>query len=209
MGCILFSRGSSRLKPDSSTLQADSLLSDSPGKPINSHKTPKSYSLFGHQTAESHCQVAPPLRRLVLCRSEASVLRFRPPPHPPPPWSPGLFLRQQHLHPPVTQAGNQGETSLHILSHHPPVVPHLSLASSPLLTQLIQSPPLGVSTPSGLSQRLQAILPTGINTDLKNLLAAAAAAAKSLQLCLILYDLIDGSPPGSPVPGILQARLLE
>ena len=35
------------------------------------------------------------------------------------------------------------------------------------------------------------------------------AAAKSLQLCLILCDTIDGSPPGSPVPGILQARTLE
>ena len=38
---------------------------------------------------------------------------------------------------------------------------------------------------------------------------AAAAAAKSLQLCLILCDPIDGSPPGSPFPGILQARTLE
>ena len=37
----------------------------------------------------------------------------------------------------------------------------------------------------------------------------AAAAAKSLQLCPTLYDPIDGSPPGSPVPGILQARTLE
>ena len=37
----------------------------------------------------------------------------------------------------------------------------------------------------------------------------AAAAAKSLQLCLILHDPIDSSPPGSPVPGILQARTLE
>ena len=38
---------------------------------------------------------------------------------------------------------------------------------------------------------------------------AAAAAAKSLQSCLTLYDPIDGSPPGSPVPGILQAKTLE
>ena len=37
----------------------------------------------------------------------------------------------------------------------------------------------------------------------------AAAAAKLLQLCLILCDPIDGSPLGSPVPGILQARILE
>ena len=39
--------------------------------------------------------------------------------------------------------------------------------------------------------------------------SAAAAAAKSLQSCLTLCDPIDGSPPGSPVPGILQARTLE
>ena len=38
---------------------------------------------------------------------------------------------------------------------------------------------------------------------------AAAAAAKSLQSCPTLCDPIDGSPPGSPVPGILQARKLE
>ena len=38
---------------------------------------------------------------------------------------------------------------------------------------------------------------------------AAATAAKSLQSCLTLWDPIDGSPPGSPVPGILQARTLE
>ena len=36
-----------------------------------------------------------------------------------------------------------------------------------------------------------------------------AAAAKSLQSCLTLCDPIDGSPPGSAVPGILQARILE
>ena len=38
---------------------------------------------------------------------------------------------------------------------------------------------------------------------------AAAAAAKLLQSCPTLCDPIDGSPPGSPVPGILQARTLE
>ena len=38
---------------------------------------------------------------------------------------------------------------------------------------------------------------------------AAAAAAKWLQSCLTLCNPIDGSPPGSPVPGILQARTLE
>ena len=39
--------------------------------------------------------------------------------------------------------------------------------------------------------------------------SAAAAAAKSLQLCPTLCDPIDGSPPGSPIPGILQERTLE
>ena len=37
----------------------------------------------------------------------------------------------------------------------------------------------------------------------------AAAAAKSLQLCLTLCDSIDGSPPGYSVPVVLQARTLE
>ena len=37
----------------------------------------------------------------------------------------------------------------------------------------------------------------------------AAAAAKSLQSCPTLCDPIDGGPPGSPIPGILQERTLE
>ena len=41
------------------------------------------------------------------------------------------------------------------------------------------------------------------------LFTIAAAAAKSLQLCPTLCDPIDSNPPGSPVPGILQARTLE
>ena len=40
-------------------------------------------------------------------------------------------------------------------------------------------------------------------------IAAAAAAAKTLQSCLTLCDLLDGSPPGSSVSGILQARIQE
>ena len=51
-------------------------------------------------------------------------------------------------------------------------------------------------------------------TDVGNLIscssaAAAAAAAKSIQSYPTLCNPIDGSPPGSPVPGILQARTLE
>ena len=45
--------------------------------------------------------------------------------------------------------------------------------------------------------------------ELCHSLPAAAASAKSLQSCPTLCDPIDGSPPGSPVPGILQARTLE
>ena len=41
-----------------------------------------------------------------------------------------------------------------------------------------------------------------------NMLVLAAAAAKLLQSCMTLCDPLDGSPPGSPIPGVLQARLL-
>ena len=46
-------------------------------------------------------------------------------------------------------------------------------------------------------------------SQLKSISLHAAAAAKSLQSCPSLCDPIDGSPPGSPVPGILQTRTLE
>ena len=49
----------------------------------------------------------------------------------------------------------------------------------------------------------------GIHTFVLCVCAPIAAAAKSLQSCPTLCDPIDGSPPGSPVPGILQARTLE
>ena len=47
------------------------------------------------------------------------------------------------------------------------------------------------------------------NRSLSTFNGVAAAAAKSLQSCPTLCDPIDGSPPRSPVPGILQARTLE
>ena len=50
---------------------------------------------------------------------------------------------------------------------------------------------------------------TNIFMVMMNAAAAAATAAKSLQSCPTLCDPRDGSPPGSPVPGILQARTLE
>ena len=51
--------------------------------------------------------------------------------------------------------------------------------------------------------------PQKTDTQRPRVLTVAAAAAKSLQSCPTLCDPIDGSPPGSPVPGILQARTLE
>ena len=48
-----------------------------------------------------------------------------------------------------------------------------------------------------------------VGLHIKGMLAAAAAAARLLQSCPTLCDPIDGSSPGSPIPGILQARTLE
>ena len=72
-------------------------------------------------------------------------------------------------------------------------------------------------TPSqtGVKWSLQPTYTHMINPDKKSwawsraAAAAAAAAAKSLQPCSTLCDPVDGSPPGSSVPGILQARTLE
>ena len=47
------------------------------------------------------------------------------------------------------------------------------------------------------------------NKNEQQLQSQLPSAAKSLQSCPTLCDPIDGSPPGSPVPGILQARTLE
>ena len=57
-------------------------------------------------------------------------------------------------------------------------------------------------------EKFPSIYYSGIFTKML-LYSAAAAAAKSLQSCPTLCDPIDGSPTGSPVPGILQARTLE
>ena len=69
------------------------------------------------------------------------------------------------------------------------------------------------STKVGQSSDLQVISDKLINclslTNYIHCSGTAAAAAKLLQACPTLCDPIDGSPPGSPVPGILQARTLE
>ena len=78
----------------------------------------------------------------------------------------------------------------------------------------------GKSTGVGCHFLLQRIFPTqGSNLGLlhcRKMLyclnhkgSPAAAAAKLLQSCPTLCNPIDGSPPGSPVPGVLQARILE
>ena len=63
---------------------------------------------------------------------------------------------------------------------------------------------------AGLEEAQAGIKIAGRNiNNLRYTDAAVAAAAKSLQSCLTLCDPIDGNPPGSPIPGILQARTLE
>ena len=52
------------------------------------------------------------------------------------------------------------------------------------------------------------VLPS-LSSDTQVTVMYTAAAAKSIQSCMTLCNPIDGSPPGSPVPGILQARTLE
>ena len=62
---------------------------------------------------------------------------------------------------------------------------------------------------ANLSLRLQRSVKVILELSEGHILEPLAAAAKSLQSCPTLCDPIDGSPPGSPVPGILQARTLE
>ena len=72
------------------------------------------------------------------------------------------------------------------------------------LTQGLNPIPLAVEV-QGLNHWTTREVPMYKNTKI----LYAAAAAKWLQSCSTLCDLIDGSPPGSAVPGILQARTLE
>ena len=60
-----------------------------------------------------------------------------------------------------------------------------------------------------LEKKVRAIMSVTYPVETVQQSSYTAAAAKSLQSCLTLCDPIDGSPPGSPVPGILQARTLE
>ena len=72
-------------------------------------------------------------------------------------------------------------------------------------------PSLGDLPNPGIEPESPALQVDSLPTELSEKLPeqGAAAAAKSLQSCPTLCDPIDGSPSGSPVPGILQARTLE
>ena len=70
--------------------------------------------------------------------------------------------------------------------------------------------PKALCLPTGNTTHLnRQMTPVFSSNKMNNDTQAAAAAAKSLQSCLTLCDPIDGNPPGSPVPGILQARTPE
>ena len=84
-----------------------------------------------------------------------------------------------------------------------------SLQSCPTLCNPIEGSPPG--SPGLLSKHSQISFPQALTISnlFSSLKGSAAAAAKLLQSCPTLCDPIEGSPPGSPVPGILQARTLE
>ena len=98
------------------------------------------------------------------------------------------------------------ETQVLSLSQEDPLKKRMATHSSILAQRMPWT-----KEPGGLqSMELQRVRQDWvINTLVLEVLPAAAAAAKSLQSCLALWDPIDGSPPGSTVPGILQAKTLE
>ena len=85
-----------------------------------------------------------------------------------------------------------------------------SLQSCPTLCDPIDGSAPGSPVPGILQARtLEWVAISYSNVSSAAAAAAAAAAAKLLQSCPTLCDAIDGSPPGSSIPGILQARTLE
>ena len=77
-----------------------------------------------------------------------------------------------------------------------------------VLSLMSQNPP-SCYLFSVLSLAISFLTGKGLWENMELRIEHAAAAAKSLQSCPTLCYPIDGSPPGSPVPGILQARTLE
>ena len=98
--------------------------------------------------------------------------------------------------------------------HEDKTCPGLWLSTAPSCTLLLAHPPQKKFSVSWRHRYLWTEFLTLSNWYLESHLKelgflCVAAAAKSLQSCPILCDPIDGSPPVSPVPGILQARTLE
>ena len=95
---------------------------------------------------------------------------------------------------------------LHVITRG--IVPYLACPTSPLRCSFFSKLAFAMDKTSDSSLCLyQEPRPTRKGSS--STLPAAAGAAKSLQSCPTLCDPIDGSSPGSPVPGILQARTLE
>ena len=86
---------------------------------------------------------------------------------------------------------------------------HLSLNSTPCSSAFPQLCAVFFLQPSSVPLTTVRMEPRGNTFCPYPRTAAAAAAGKSPQSCLTLCDPIDGSPLGSSVPGILQARILE
>ena len=84
-----------------------------------------------------------------------------------------------------------------------------SLQSCSTLCNTVDCSPSGSSVHGSLQARILECVAIFSSRGLSFANGTAAAAAKSLQSCPTLCNPIDGSPPGSPVPGILQARTLE
>ena len=123
------------------------------------------------------------------------------PPPPPPPLFP--FTCIQPLQPSFTST-TSSSISLQYSLHPTPFLFLLHFPSHTVYTALPSfSPPL-------FTKDLICVKTLGtVVVNQKHLSHAATTAAKLLQSCPTLCDPIDGSPPGFPVPGILQARTLE
>ena len=85
---------------------------------------------------------------------------------------------------------------------------HLPFPSGVLLDPGIEPSSLALTGSFFTAEPAGTVLTSSLKEDRKYL-HAMLCYAKSLQSCPTLCDPIDGSPPGSPVPGILQARTLE
>ena len=99
---------------------------------------------------------------------------------------------------PAAQSGAPGGHDLPVFI--PPPVLHTDISGQhPVLYTYTSKPPSSLVHIFGNLSKETKQIPT----------PDTATAAKSLQSCPTLCDPIDGSPPGSPIPGILQARTLE